>query len=65
MIVYAGDWIKIKQWKQVVAVNPSDDTFATIDSDGDLLWWDTEDTALFLDHKSNDEMQALLREFRF
>ena len=62
MIVYVGDWVKTKEWKQVVAVNVGNDTFATLDADGELLWWDTEDKASFKEHKSDNEMQYLLRD---
>ena len=62
MMVFTGDWLKTKEWKQVVTVNVGDDTFATLDADGELVWWDTEtDYEMFLDHKSNTEMQSLLR----
>lgn len=63
MIVFVGDWVKAKEWKQVVDVNVGNDTFATLDADGELLWWDTEtEYGCFSDHKSNPEMQSLLRD---
>ena len=65
MIVFTGDWVKLKynkQWKQVVSINFNDDTFATLDVDGGTEWWDTEDPAVFLDHLSNTAMQSLLKE---
>ena len=61
MIIFTGDWVKAKEWKQVVAIDSGYDQFATLDSDGDLIWWDTEDKECFSDHKSNTEMQSLLR----
>ena len=66
MIVFIGDWVKTSnnKWKQVVDV--SNDTFATIDADGELAWWNCEDkiedSEDFIDHKSDTEMQALLKE---
>ena len=66
MIVFIGDWVKTanNKWKQVVDV--SNDTFATIDADGELAWWNCEDNIEdsedFIDHKSDTEMQALLKE---
>ena len=58
MIVFTGDWVKLKynkQWKQVVAINFNDDTFSTLDVDGEPEWWDTEDLTVFLDHISNTQ----------
>ena len=62
MIVFVGDWVKAKEWKQVVDVNAGNETFATLNIDGELIWWDTEEREYFSDHKSNPEMQALLRD---
>ena len=67
MIVFIGDWVKLAngKWKQVCTVNVGNDTFATLNIDGDLEWWDTvdniEDSEDFLDHKSDNYMQDLLR----
>lgn len=63
MIVFTGDWVKAKEWKQVVQIDSGYDRFATLDADGELLWWDIEtEYNCFSDHKSNTEMQALLRD---
>ena len=65
MIVFTGDWVKLKYnklWKQVVAIYFIDDTFATLDVDGEPEWWDSEDTTVFLDHISNTLMQIKLTE---
>jgi len=63
MIVFTGDWVKVSgQWKQVVAIDSRYDNFATLDSDGEHLWWGVEVPEVFEDHVSNTEMQAMLKE---
>lgn len=63
MIVFTGDWVKISgMWKQVVLVDASRDSFATLDSDGANQWWGTNVPQVFEDHVSNIQMQTKLRE---
>jgi len=63
MIVFVGDWVKISgMWKQVVLVDASKDSFATLDSDGANLWWGINVPQMFDDHVSNSQMQDKLRE---
>lgn len=63
MIVFTGDWVKISgMWKQVVLVDASRDSFATLDSDGANQWWGTNVPQVFDDHVSNIQMQTKLQE---
>ena len=63
MIVYAGDWIKVKnQWRQVVDLRPDLECFAVLNEDGDNEWWSTEVPEVFKGHLSNKQMQAKLEE---
>jgi len=63
MIVFVGDWVKVSgMWKQVILVDSSKDSFATLDSDGANQWWGTNVPQVFDDHVSNTQMQDKLQE---
>ena len=63
MIVYMGDWIKVKnQWRQVVDLHPPTESFAVLNADGENEWWGTDTPEVYKGHLSNNEMQAKLRE---
>ena len=68
MILFIGDWVKTanNKWKQVVTIDVGLDTFATLNIDGDLEWWNCQDNLEesedFISHKSDTEMQELLKE---
>ena len=63
MIVFVGDWVKVSgMWKQVILVDASKDSFATLDSDGANQWWGTNVPQVFDDHVSNTQMQDKLQE---
>lgn len=62
MIVYVGDWVKVMgAWRQVVFVNPRDDTFKTVSPvDGEYLTWCTKVPKFFEDHVSDISFQDKL-----
>lgn len=64
MIVFTGDWIKYSgKWRQVVAVDPTCDTFAIngFDIPEELLWLGRAVPAVFERHLSDNEMQEKLQ----
>jgi len=63
MIVCEGDWVKVSgKWKQVLKVDPANDIFATLDSDGFYQWWSTQMPEVFGGHLSDIEIQEKLEE---
>ena len=62
MIVYIGDWVKVMgAWRQVVFVNPLDDTFKTISAvDSEYMTWGTDAPEVFEDHLSDISFQDIL-----
>ena len=64
MIVYTGDWVKVMgAWRQVVFVNPRDNTFKTVSPiDGEYLTWGTDAPEVFEDHLSDISFQEKLAE---
>jgi hypothetical protein len=62
MIVYTGDWVKVMgAWRQVVSVNPLDDTFKTVSPvDGEYLTWGTKVPEVFEDHLNDISFQDKL-----
>jgi hypothetical protein len=62
MIVYVGDWVKVMgAWRQVVSVNPLDDTFKTISAvDGEYMTWGTNVPEVFEKHLSDIGFHAML-----
>lgn len=63
MIVFIGDWVKISgQWRQVVDVNPGNDTFSIVANDwGEQIWYGTETPEIFGGHCSDPEFQTKLQ----
>jgi len=62
MIVYVGDWVKVMgAWRQVVSVDPLDDTFKTISAvDGEYMTWGTNVPEVFEAHLSDISFQDRL-----
>jgi hypothetical protein len=64
MIVFTGDWVKVSdRWRQVVDVDPEDDSFAVLDTDGQMQWWGTGPFDVYGGHESDLSMQAKLKEY--